>query len=287
MNDKEYYKFQLAFRGKLVENSVDAYDVANTILATSQVLHELSVIRYGEIIKEKLQININAFKQGSLLTDFIILAKDLGETSAPLFPLVGEIYSVGSSILKGYKAVVEIRKILKGKKPRSIVPVGDTNLEITGYDNTKIVINYNDFRAVQSKTISRNLAKIAQPLTKDSTLLDQIAVIAEDQEESFVITKDDTKYLDQLEETQVLPEIKYKGIVSKIDTKASSGYLDISSKRLAFTFQNNLPEEQFAILIESLKRKIQIYLVGSVVMDFQNHPSSMEVSRVESDVKLF
>lgn len=287
MNDKEYYKFQLAFRGKLVENSVDAYDVANTILATSQVLHELSVIRYGEIIKEKLQININAFKQGSLLTDFIILAKDLGETSAPLFPLVGEIYSVGSSILKGYKAVVEIRKILKGKKPRSIVPVGDTNLEITGYDNTKIVINYNDFRAIQSKTISRNLAKIAQPLTKDSTLLDQIAVIAEDQEESFVITKDDTKYLDQLEETQVLPEIKYKGIVSKIDTKASSGYLDISSKRLAFTFQNNLPEEQFAILIESLKRKIQIYLVGSVVMDFQNHPSSMEVSRVESDVKLF
>ena len=210
------------------------------------------------------------------MTDFIILAKDLGETSAPLFPLVGEIYSVGSSILKGYKAVVEIRKILK-VKTRSIVPVGDTNLEITGYDNTKIVINYNDFRAVQSKTISRNLAKIAQPLTKDSTLLDQIAVIAEDQEESFVITKDDTKYLDQLEETQVLPEIKYKGIVSKIDTKASSGYLDISSKRLAFTFQNNLPEEQFAILIESLKRKIQIYLVGSVVMDFQNHPSSMEV----------
>jgi hypothetical protein len=57
--DQDFYKFKLSFKGRLVENSVDAYDVANTILATSAILQEISKILYGE--EAAIKININAF----------------------------------------------------------------------------------------------------------------------------------------------------------------------------------------------------------------------------------
>ena len=46
MQTQDFYKFKLGFKGKLIENSVDAFDVANTILATSQSLQELAVTSF-------------------------------------------------------------------------------------------------------------------------------------------------------------------------------------------------------------------------------------------------
>lgn len=283
--NQDSYKFNLAFKGQLVENSVDAFDVANTILATSQILNELAEIRYGNNAKEQIQININAFKQGSLKTDFIILARDLGVIATPLIPVATNIYEIGKNVLSGYKTIIAIRKILKGKPPKSIKQIAGTKIEFTSFDNSKMEVNYYDLRGVQSRTVQTNLAKIGQTLSKEGSLIDEMDIV-DVENESFVIKKEDAPYLAPLEESQLLPEIKYKGTVSKIDTKARSGYLDISNKRLSFTFPADLPEEQFIFLVESLKRKIQIYLVGSVLMDFENNPEKMQVTKVESDLKL-
>jgi len=42
LNEKDFYKFDLSFKGHLVENSVDAFDLANTILAISQALNQIA-----------------------------------------------------------------------------------------------------------------------------------------------------------------------------------------------------------------------------------------------------
>jgi hypothetical protein len=286
MPETDSFKFKVGFKGDLVANSVDAFDVANTILATSQVLHELADIHFGDNAKQHIQININAFKEGSLWTDFLILAKDVQDGVVPLIPMATEIHKVGGTLLKGYKTLIDVRKLLKGKPPKSVKQVGDSQIEFKAYDNATLTVNYYDMRAVQSKTIQQNFAKIAQPLTKEGSLLREIDVVSEEKDASFIIEKSDAPYLTPIEESQILPEIKYKGTVSKIDTKACSGYLDIGNKRLSFNYPTTLPQEQFLLLVESLKRRIQIYLIGSVSMDYENNPQKMQVTTVESDVKL-
>ena len=284
--EKNYYQFQLSFKGDLIENSVDAFDVANTILATSQVLQEISSILYGEEVANDLKININAFKKGSLATDFILLYNDIKEATAPLIPVVGTIYQTGKSILSTYKTYIDVRKFLKGEAPKEIKTVDNNNIQIVAKDNTQINITYNDFRVLQSKTISKNMTKSFQPLTKEDTLLSEIKVTTEDDEEFFV-DKKESAYFTTSSEIQEVPEMKLKATVSKIDTKARSGYLDMPNKRVPFNYDKNLEQSEFELLVDSLKKRFQIYLIGSVRMDLEGNPASMYIKSVDSDNKLF
>lgn len=286
MQTQDFYKFKLGFKGKLIENSVDAFDVANTILATSQSLQELAVIHFGEQTAKEIKLNINAFKQGSLETDFLMFYNVAKDNIAPLLPIVGGIYETGKTILSGYKTYIDVKKLLKGKRPKKVVAKNNSTVSITAFDNATINITYNDFRALQSPTLAKNVEKSILPLTKEGSELEEI-VIESEEKSTLTIERLDTLYLMASEETQVLSEVKYKGIISKIDTKACSGYLDIGSKRLPFNYEKSLPQENFLILVESLKRRIQIYLIGQVTMDYQNNPRNMFVKDVLSDVKLF
>jgi hypothetical protein len=148
-----------------------------------------------------------------------------------------------------------------------------------------MVINYYDFRTVQSNTIAKNATKAVQPLTKPDSLLEEID-LSSDHNIKIDITKEAAPYIEENDNFQTLPSVKYKGIISKIDTKARSGYIDSGSKRLPFTYPKTLKHEQCAILVESLKRKIQVYLIGAVTMDFESNPKSMVVGNIESDIKL-
>src|SRR5690606_37842855 len=89
------------------------------------------------------------------------------------------------------------------------------------------------------------------------------------------------------EDFQTLPNVKYKGTISKIDTKARSGYIDVQSKRLPFIYAKNLPQEKFEILVYSLRTRVQLYLIGEVTMDYEANPKSMSVTDIESDSTLF
>jgi len=94
-------------------------------------------------------------------------------------------------------------------------------------------------------------------------------------------------YLASEDEMQIIPEIKYKGTVSKIDTKACTGFIDLHSKRVSFEYPKELPKDQFDILVDSLRNKIQIYLTGSVEMDLESNPRKILVAKVDRDEVLF
>lgn len=290
--DERYYKFQLSFKGQLVENSVDAFDVANTIIAFSQALQELAEIRYGSEEAKRIKINVNAFREWSLATDFLLLINDLKEMAEPLIPLVASatvkgkaVMQVGKDLLDSYKVITDIKTRLRGKKPKDVKALPDGRVSMNIGDNNNITVNMYDFRGLQSKELGRNLARMVAPLLKEDSQLKEIDVIPKD-ENAIVVKREEAEFIASKEDTQLIAQVKYKGIVSKIDTKACSGYLDIGTRRLSFTFQRSLSEEQFIILVESLKRRIQVYIVGDVTMDFESNPSSVSITEVLSDIKL-
>jgi hypothetical protein len=196
------------------------------------------------------------------------------------------VYKAGKAILGAYKDFIEVKKILKGKEPKEIKPIDQFNFQITADNGSTINLNIDGLRILQSRTINKNATKAVSPLIKEGSLLNEIDIMAPD-EEDLVITKDDSQYIRETEGSQSLERIKYKGIISKIDTKAGSGFIEIRSKRLSFYYDESLPKEKFALLVESLRSKIQIYLIGSVIMDYENNPLNMKVVDVESDITMF
>lgn len=288
--DKNYYKFQLSFKGKLVENSVDAYDVANTILATSNILQEIAEIKFGTATSDKIKINIHAFKEGSLVTDFILHNLDTMVTTAPaLIPMTNTIFTTGKDILTTFKTYLDIKKALKGEQPAEIKALSGNKFELkVNGDNNNVTfqVNAQDLRVLQSKTIEKNTEKIVQPLTKPDSLIEEIEFTPEEVE-PMEINKEEASYLGYSETVQTLDKVKYKGVISKIDTKANSGYIDIGSKRLPFNYPQELAQDKFDILIESLRTKIQVYVIGSVTMDYESNPKQMLIFDVESEIKLF
>jgi hypothetical protein len=287
---QDFYKFKLSFKGKLIENSADAYDVANTIIATANILQEVAQIRYGSETSDSIKINIHAFEKGSLDTTFLIHAADVAKTATgALLPLVPTIYGVGKEVLETFKTYLEIKKALKGEPATDIKALSGNKFQLSVKGNGNVV-NFNldahDLRVLQSKTIDKNTEKIVQPLMKDDSVIEEIEYSGE--EVSMVkIDKEEAPYMNYNESVQNLEKIKYKGVVTKIDTKAFSGYLDMGSKRLPFNYVRDLPQNKFDILVSSLRTRVQIYVIGGVTMNFQSEPQHMTILDVESEVKLF
>lgn len=284
--NEEIYQFKLTFDGNLVENSVDAFDIANTILATSAALKEIAEIKYGKEKSESIKININAFNEGSLISEFLIFVKDNAPAVVPLIPeFADKGYKIGKEILSTLSTVIDIKQKLQGKIPDEVKQLDANNIQITGNGHT-FNINYIDFRALQDKTVARNVAKAIQPLLKPQSEVTSIK-LNEDGTEITEITKETAPYLGNSEDMQTVSNIKYKGTISKIDRKVCSGYIDVGSKRISFNYPKDLPQEKYAILVESLRSQIQIYLIGEVIMDFESNPRLINVKDVESDLKLF
>lgn len=286
--DMETYRFSLAFRGQLLENSVDAFDVANTILATTYALQEIASIKFGEEQSKNLRLNISAFKDGSLISDFLYHFAEVAQNVPPvLLPIAPSIFEASKTVLDGLGTYIEIKKLLKGRPPESVKAINDQKVEIKIGDGNVINITYNDFRVLQNNTITKNIAKAIQPLRKEDSLLEGIEITRTGETEPIQVTKEDAQYFESKDSFQILPTVSYKGIITKIDSKVRSGYINVGPRRIPFIYPQDLKSEQFVILVESLKRKIQIFLVGDVTMDYENNPKSISITEVRSDIELF
>lgn len=284
----DLYRFQLSFRGQLVENSVDAFDVANTILATSNSLAEIANAKLDRQTADALKLNISAFREGSLVTDFIYhFAPNLVVTIPAIIQAAPDIVTVSTTIIDGLKTFIEVKKFLKGKQPESVRATdGGQNVIITMGSNSSLTINYSDYRLVQSQTLAKNVSKITEPLRKDGSLLEEIDLEA-GKEHSFSIHKDEAPFFEPTENLQTVSQVKYRGVISKINSKVRSGYITVGTRRIPFMYPENLPESQYIILAESLKRRLQITLTGEVQMDFEFNPRLLNITSVESELQLF
>jgi hypothetical protein len=288
------YRFDLVLDGELVENSADAFDVANTIIALTTATREMVRIKYGDDVVQQVSINVNAFKEGSLKTQFLLLLNEPIVQQATLPVLAGSYsaYKYGKDAVDMVKDYISVRKWLKGKKPEKIVasPGGDTyNIHM---NNSVLTINKDSFKALQDKTVQRNMDKIVDPLIKEGSLLDTLSINETNgsDKQLIAINKSEAKYIKRGDdEFQTIDNLRLKGVITKIDTKVRSGYINLGnmgSRRVSFTYPKALPQEQFDILVLSLRTQVQIYLMGVVNMDMESKPQHVDIVTVEDDEKL-
>lgn len=294
MTKDDKYRFELVLDGELVENSADAFDVANTIMAISATLQEMVNIRYGDETGKLLSLNINAFQKGSLATKFIAFLADPTqfEQNVQLFGVSAlTAQEATRNAISMVGTYIKVRKALKGKKPKSIVaqPGGD-KYEIHMEGNSTLTINHYDYKALQDKTIARNMDKAVEPLIKEGSELDELRIVADDsQVEKIIVNKTEARYVQHgTAELQKIDKMRLKGVVTKIDTKVRSGYLNLgnTTRRVAFTYPKKLPQPQFDTLINSLHSQVQIYLIGAVESDMEGKPISIDAGSIEQDEKL-
>jgi len=288
MESKDYYRFDLSFNGDLVENSVDAFDLANTIIAISQSLNQISSIKY-EHLEEKIKINVNAFKGGSFISEFLIFLEQSRDLVTPFIPIALNGYQIGKDILSTLDTYIKVRKTLKGKPPSKVV---HTNEGVTIYasDNAKVTVNHIDFRAIQDTRIAKNIDKAIQPLLKPESEIKDISLT--DQEKKVIsVNRNEAEYL---RENQIFQEIDnhvLKGTVTKIDRKTLAGFLTLgdvkTGKRVSFTFSGDLAEDKFHFLITSLEKKVKIYIRGKLKTDYESNPRHIDVTDVRQDEDLF
>jgi hypothetical protein len=292
--DKDLYRFDLVFDGELVEHSADAFDVANTIIALTTATREMVRIKYGDDASKQVSLNVNAFNEGSLKTQFLLLITDPSTAAPTLLVTAGaglKAYKTGKEALGMVTDYIKVRKWLRGKKPDKIdvSPGGDTyNIYA---DNSVINIGKDSFKALQDKTVQRNMDKIVEPLEKPGSELESLSIMTGDDDEPLIsISKAEAKYVKSGdEELQVIDKMRLKGVVTKVDTKVRSGYINLgnmTSKRVSFTYPKNLPQDEFDILILSLRTRVQIYAIGTVDMDMEGHPCAIDISSIEDDEKL-
>lgn len=292
--NEDKYRFDLVLNGELVENSADAYDVANTIIALTTATREMVRVKYGDDIAQQVSINVNAFKEGSLKTQFLfILNEPIAQQVAilPALTTAYHAYKYGKDAIEMVKDYISVRKWLKGKKPEKIVasPGGDTyNIHL---NNSTLTINKDSFKALQDKTIQKSIDKVVEPLDKAGSQLDTLSITTADSKSPIVVVhKSEAKFVRRGdEEFQTIDSLRLKGVITKIDTKVRSGYLNLgnmTSRRVSFTYPKKLPQEQFDIMILSLRTQVQIYLMGVVNMDMESKPQHVDINSIEDDEKL-
>ncbi len=293
--DTEYYKFDLSFDGNLVEHSADAFDVANTIMAISATLQQMVKIKYGDEAAKQVFLNINAFKEGSLKTQFLMFLTEPEKANRTVELIEGmglSVFQVAKQSLEMLNTYIDVRKKLKGGKPKSIKsnPGGNT-YNITLNDNSSLTINQSDLKALQDKTIARNVDKVIEPLQKEGSQLESLSIIPSDSVDTPIsVNKVEADYVRHgNEELQIIPEMRLKGVVTKIDTKVRSGYLNLgnmTSRRISFVYSKSTNKTEFDTLINSLQSQVQIYLMGNVESDLEGQPISINIVSIEQDEKL-
>lgn len=132
------------------------------------------------------------------------------------------------------------------------------------------------------------LEEYEEPLIKASELAVKLGYVKKDGVSNLVNSR--AKDFEPLEDAQVTPDHRVKGVVSKLDTKTESGFLTVGSKRISFGY-NNIPiskkQDAFTTLIESMKNRIPIFLIGLATFNLESELKKIDIKDVQSDAKLF
>lgn len=110
------------------ESAIDAFLLSRTIADMAELTQ---AVAQGENPDVYLKMNVTAFKNGSFQIDFSAIceiARDLGA-------ILGPMSSFATTVVTNLKGALEIKKLLKGKAPKSI--------ETSKEDDSKIIVKSN------------------------------------------------------------------------------------------------------------------------------------------------
>lgn len=285
----------LKFDGaNLPSGTIDIYDLSNTILALGQVIEKIA--ENEDITKhKKIQINVTTLQPGSFDVGISLSFQDIAEAATAAMPLIitqGPVLAL--KVLDILYKVIEVKKFLKGEKPKSVDIIqngAEATAVVYNFSGDNMTINMPVYNALQSKDIQNGVKKLVEPLTKEGGNVDSIELSSESADFDLEVDKDEASYFERTDELQIKSDFKVKGVVTAFDRKTRNGRINVSAnKRITFELAaGNLEQDEkfIAMIIESLKLKISLYFIGDATLDFESNLKKIKVKDVESEAKLF
>jgi len=293
-------KLLLKFEGeKLQEGVINIYDLSSTILALGNTIGSISNLS-GYTKNNRLKIDVSALRPGSFEVEIIINFEAIKEMAIATGILLTDSNTINTAkdVLTILKDLIRLKKFLKGEKPKEIkINTIGSKPQVTVYNFTgeNMTINMPVYNAAQDKTVNKGIHDIYKPLTKEDNNIDSIDLSSKDKEDGALndissVNKEEINYFEDISELQTIKDYRIKAIVSRLDSKTGNGCITVGSKRINFELDGldlNKYDEYFLILAESLKLKLPIFIIGSAVLDFESNLKKINITKVESETKLF
>lgn len=288
--ENESVKLHIKFDGlTLQKGRIDVCDFNDTVSAITDILKFIN--KNTNYTKDKsIKVELSVLKKGSFRADLIVLLKDLVDIAPAILPLLPDIYTIPpvKQLVDILKSLIKVKLFLGGEKPTKVEVCQDTSPYVAIHNNKgHINVNINTFNLLQSECINRKLQKAVRPLLKENAELETIE-IKEEGGESVQIKKEEAPYFEKTEEIQTTTH-RVKGVITAFDRKTLNGKISIGEKRVNFeTDIKDISNLNKVIdgLIESMKSKLTIIIIGEAVFDLESNLKKIKVEDVEIDTKL-
>jgi hypothetical protein len=165
------------------ENEMDAVLLAKTI---SDMAELTKIAASAENPEAYLKMNVTAFRNGSFIIDFSAIC----EAKETLVINAVTAASFAATIITILKGIFEIKKLLAGKKPKSISEAGDDKIEVENEDGSKIRVPKASgviFNNIKVEQLTVNISDYAQEHNPEG------GFTLSTPEGDLVCTKDDVK----------------------------------------------------------------------------------------------
>lgn len=134
-------------------NSIDANLLSRLIQDMAKLTEIASKEKNPDVY---LKMNVTAFKNGSFQIDFSTIC----EITQKWFPVAATVASFALSVVNTVKGYFEIKKFLKGKKPKSVVEEED-KVQIESDDGNKICVTKAEAAVINNVTIDQLTVNIS------------------------------------------------------------------------------------------------------------------------------
>ena len=139
--------FKLKFDGQL--HQIDANLLISSLIHTTSIIQEVN--RYLDSGKN-IEIKVKALEKGSFLIHIELLETTLGSLKS-LF--TKENVELGGAIITIFVGLIEVKKFLKGKKPKSVEPLQE-KIKITNQEGNILIIENITFNIYENSPIVKD-----------------------------------------------------------------------------------------------------------------------------------
>lgn len=196
---------EIVFEGPGVQaGTINARLLADALVGCSDVFTRANQIVNGET-SEAVVLVQSDFKRGSFVVD-VKLVQEVVEHAQRLIvahPVVSASTLAGiiGFIAKNKESLIELFKLLKGKKPDKVLRTGDNNIELT-IGQSKKTVTTQIFNIYGDSAIKAAMETFTSPLRQEA--IDRIAV-KQDGTEQTAIEKSEAPYF-ETEQLQLEPD---------------------------------------------------------------------------------
>ena len=197
----------LRYRGPSVDDgTMNVYDVAKNMVAFSDYVVGATHKVYGEGVE--IRAEVNAFQQGSFMTDLVFHVVGIGTSFLAITPDVG-------SVVTAVKESLELFVFLKGEAPSKVEHRDDRSVHVTNNNGNVIQVNIESLQVtLDEKTAKAAGVFIGEALSKPG--VNKIEITSDGAKVARVTANEALFFHPITEETPLVEQTVKMGLVIEV-----------------------------------------------------------------------